>query len=88
MQAAMAAKKARELVRRKNVLKTSMLPGKLSDCSCTDPRDAGNCFPLDFMLFLKESRTFVESLFPSFPPTYLPVHIYLEFGYMHLNFYI
>ena len=84
----MAAKKARELVRRKNVLKTSMLPGKLSDCSCTDPRDAGNFLPPDFMLFLIESRTFVESLFPSFPPTYLPVHSYLEFGYMHLNFYI
>lgn len=38
--AAMAAKKARELVRRKNVLKSSMLPGKLSDCSCTDPRNS------------------------------------------------
>lgn len=37
----MAAKKARELVRRKNVLKSSMLPGKLSDCSCTDPRNSG-----------------------------------------------
>lgn len=84
----MAAKKARELVRRKNVLKTSMLPGKLSDCSCTDPKDAGNRVSLDFMLFLKEPRTFVESLFPCFPPTYLPVHIYLEFGYMRLNFYI
>lgn len=69
MQAAMAAKKARELVRRKNVLKTSMLPGKLSDCSCTDPKDAGKCFPLDFILSLTESRTFVESLVSSFPPT-------------------
>ncbi|CAM6128154.1 unnamed protein product [Calypogeia fissa] len=38
--AAMAAKKARELVRRKNVLKSATLPGKLSDCSCTDPRNA------------------------------------------------
>ncbi|CAM6092289.1 unnamed protein product [Calypogeia fissa] len=38
--AAMAAKKARELVRRKNVLKSAMLPGKLSDCSCTDPRNS------------------------------------------------
>lgn len=38
--AAMAAKKARELVRRKNVLKSSTLPGKLSDCSCTDPRNS------------------------------------------------
>lgn len=84
----MAAKKARELVRRKNVLKTSMLPGKLSDCSCTDPKDAGNYFPLNFMLSLTESWAFGESLFPSFPPTYIPVHIYLEFGYMYLNIYI
>lgn len=31
-----AAKKARELVRRKNVLVKSTLPGKLADCSSTD----------------------------------------------------
>eukprot|EP00271_Cylindrocystis_brebissonii_P018514 TRINITY_DN5283_c0_g2_i1.p1 TRINITY_DN5283_c0_g2~~TRINITY_DN5283_c0_g2_i1.p1 ORF type:complete len:866 (+),score=228.57 TRINITY_DN5283_c0_g2_i1:641-3238(+) len=34
--AAEAAKKARELVRRKSVLRTSMLPGKLADCSSAD----------------------------------------------------
>ena len=34
--AAEAAKKARELVRRKSVLSKSTLPGKLSDCSSTD----------------------------------------------------
>ncbi|KAJ7296739.1 hypothetical protein O6H91_Y101300 [Diphasiastrum complanatum] len=34
----MAAKTARELIRRKNLLKTSRLPGKLADCTCSDPR--------------------------------------------------
>ena len=32
-----AAKKARDLVRRKSVLESATLPGKLSDCSETDP---------------------------------------------------
>merc|ERR1719482_1094160 len=32
-----AAKAARDLVRRKTVLGSSVLPGKLADCSCSDP---------------------------------------------------
>ncbi|KAI7739312.1 hypothetical protein M8C21_029379 [Ambrosia artemisiifolia] len=38
--AAQAAKRARELERQKSVLKVSSLPGKLADCSATDPEKA------------------------------------------------
>ncbi|XP_038988036.1 DNA gyrase subunit B, chloroplastic/mitochondrial-like [Phoenix dactylifera] len=40
LKAAMAAKRARELVRTKSVLKSSSLPGKLADCSCTNPEES------------------------------------------------
>ncbi|KAI4300888.1 hypothetical protein L6164_034215 [Bauhinia variegata] len=37
--AALAAKRARELVRQKTVLRSSSLPGKLADCSSTNPEE-------------------------------------------------
>ncbi|KAH7373687.1 hypothetical protein KP509_17G068700 [Ceratopteris richardii] len=40
LKAAIAAKNARELVRRKSVLKSSTLPGKLADCTSNNPKDA------------------------------------------------
>ncbi|KAI3436993.1 DNA gyrase subunit B [Psidium guajava] len=40
LKAALAAKRARELVRQKSVLRSSSLPGKLADCSTTNPEES------------------------------------------------
>lgn len=37
----MAAKRARDLVRQKSVLRLSSLPGKLADCSSSNPEESG-----------------------------------------------
>jgi DNA gyrase subunit B len=67
MEAREAAKKAKELVRRKSVFETSVLPGKLADCATkkaeeaelfiVEGESAGGCFAGDIEVALADGRS-------------------------------
>lgn len=70
-QAALAAKRARELVRSKSVLKSSSLPGKLADCSSSDPAESG--------MLARMNLSFLENQNLSYSLEYLTIQAY-KFG--------
>ncbi|PHU22559.1 DNA gyrase subunit B, chloroplastic/mitochondrial [Capsicum chinense] len=82
LKAALAAKRARELVRQKSVLRSSSLPGKLADCSATNPEEAAvsglivnwrkSClFPVNEVPQIQQLAGILGSSVEQLPTTYL-----------------
>ena len=58
--AAEAARRARELVRRKSVLESSTLPGKLADCSSRDPQNQKFILLREILLEVLQNKEEIE----------------------------
>lgn len=82
----MAAKRARELVRTKSILKSSSLPGKLADCSSTNPEESGkftsvNLFFISY--YMSWRAAFLDSFILWFDIACQQYTFYLSFVELH-----